>query len=203
MLAFADDNNDDDYYYSLEHKEQTAGGIILGSFVDFCNGSCLYPLSSPGAGYVFALRGFRFYYRNGDHHMNQIGILREATGVRTYFNDSNSDDPYVAYVDYAWLPPALVERTGTVTGTDDGAGVQRAVTNANRAVISGFFVDYVNGGDHHVKELGVLTRSSDVQVYFGDDNGDDDFTYRVNYSVLRSPLVVGAVADPSLAVPAE
>jgi hypothetical protein len=184
-LAFADRNNDDDYYYSVEHKRSAPGGIITDSFVDFCNGSCLYPLTSPGAGYVFALRGFRFYYRNGDHHMNQVGILQEATGVRTFFNDRNSDDPYVVYVDYAWLPPSMVESTDVVTGVDDGGGVQRAVANANRAIISGFKMDYLYGGDHHVQEIGVLTRASDIQVYYGDRNGDDDFSYRVNYAVLR------------------
>jgi hypothetical protein len=194
-LALADDNNDDDYYYTVEHKERSTAGIISGSFVDFCNGSCLYPLSSPGAGYVFALRGFRFYYRNGDHHMNQVGILREANGVRTYFNDQNSDDPYVVYVDYAWLPSSMVARTGTAAGTDDGGGVQTAVANADRAVISGFLMDYLNGGDHHIQELGVLTRTTDVQVYYGDDNQDDDFSYQVDYAVLAASRLVGPMLE--------
>lgn len=194
MLAFADYNNDDDYYYTVEHKRRTTSGIITGSFVDFGTGTSLYPLNSPGAGYVFALRGFRFYYRNGDHHMNQVGIVREATGVRTWFNDYNSDDPYTVYVDYAWLPSSMVETTGVISGTDDGGGVQRPLTNASRAIISGFKMDYVYGGDHEMREIGVLTRSSDVQVYYGDDNGDDDFTYQVNYAVLRDTLVVGPIA---------
>ena len=193
MLAFADHNNDDDYYYTVEHKRNTSAGIITGSFVDFCTGSCLYPLAAPGPGYVFALRGFRFYYRNGDHHMNQVGILREATGVRTFFNDHNTDDPYTVYVDYAWLPSSLVEYTGVISGTDDGGGVQRAVTNANRAIITGFKMDYVYGGDHELQEIGVLTRNSDIQVYYGDSNGDDDFTYQVNYAVMRQSLVIGQI----------
>ena len=196
MLAFADGNNDDDYYYTVEHKRNTSSGIITGSFVDFCTGSCLYPLTSPGAGYVFALRGFRFYYRNGDHQMNQVGILREATGVRTFFNDQNSDDPYAVYVDYAWLPSSLVEYTGVISGTDDGGGVQRAVTNASRAIITGFKMDYVYGGDHEMQEIGIMTRSTDFQVYYGDGNGDDDFTYQVNYAVLRNQLVVNPLPYP-------
>ena len=189
-LAFADGNNDDDYYYSVEHKRNTSSGVITGSFVDFCTGNCLYPLTSPGAGYVFALRGFRFYFRNGDHHIDQVGILREATGVRTYFNDNDDNDPYTVYVDYAWLPSSLVETTGVISGNDDGGGVQRAVTNASRAIITGFKMDYLNGGDHEMQEIGVLTRSSDFQVYFGDGNGDDDFAYQVNYAVLRQQIVI-------------
>ena len=92
-LALKDQNEDDEYFYSVEHTPRADAGIITGSFVDFCNGSCLYPLTSPGAGYVFALSSFRFYYRGDDHHMDQIGILLESDGVRTYFNDKNDDDP--------------------------------------------------------------------------------------------------------------
>jgi hypothetical protein len=183
MLALADKNNDDDYFYSVEHKRRSDSGIITGSFVDFCSGSCLYPLASPGAGYVFALRGFRFYYRSDDHHIDQIGIVRESNGVRTSFNDKNDDDPYVVYVDYAWLPAWMVERTGQVTGTDDGGGVQRAVASADRAIIAGFKMDFVSD-DHHLRDVGVLTRISDVQVYYEDHNSDDDFSYRVDYAVL-------------------
>ena len=185
LLALADDNNDDEYFYLVEHKRRSDAGIITGSFVDFCNGSCLYPLPSPGAGYVFTLRGFRFYYRDGDdHHMDQIGIVHERDGVRTYFNDESNSDPYVVYVDYAWLPVSMVEQTGQLTGTDEGGGGQRTLSNANRAIISGFKVDYLNG-DHHVKEIGVLTRTSDIQIYYGDENGDDDFAYFVDYTILR------------------
>lgn len=184
-LALADQNNDDEYFYSVEHTPRADAGIITGSFVDFCNGSCLYPLTSPGAGYVFALSSFRFYYRGDDHHMDQIGILLESDGVRTYFNDQNDDDPYVVYVDYAWLPASMVEQTGQLTGTADGGGVQTELPNANRAIISGFLVDYLYGGDHHVREIGVLTRTSDVQIYYGDKNGDDDFSYVVDYAILH------------------
>ena len=183
MLALADKNNDDDYFYSVEHKRRSESGIITGSFVDFCSGSCRYPLAPPGAGYVFALRGFRFYFRSDDRHIDQIGIVRVSDGVWTYFNDKSCDDPYVVYVDYAWLPSWMVERTDRLTGTDDGGGVQRAVTSANRAVITGFKMDYVSD-DHHLRDVGVLTRTSDVQVYYEDHNSDDDFSYLVDYAVL-------------------
>ncbi len=184
LLAFADNNNDDDYYYKVEHKRRFDGGIVTGSFVDFGNGSSLYPLTSPGAGYVFAIRGFRFYYRGGDHHMNEVGILAEANGVRTFFNDKNKDDPYVVFVDYAWLPPAMVESSFVINGSDDGGGVRRAAPTANRAIITGFKVDYLSS-DHHIREIGVLTRTSDIEIYYGDINGDDDFAYQVNYAALR------------------
>jgi hypothetical protein len=77
----------------------------------------------------------------------------------------------------------MVERTGQLTGTDDGGGVQRAVTSADRAIISGFRVDFISD-DHHLQDVGVLTRTSDVQVYYEDHNSDDDFSYLVDYAVL-------------------
>lgn len=185
LVVLADDNQDDEYYYSVEHKGRRDSGIVADSFVDFCNGSCLYPLTPPGPGYVFALRGFRFYFRNGDHHLDQVGIVREASGVRTYFNDQNDDDPYVVYVDYAWLPPSMIQQTAQLTGTARG-GVQRSLSSASAAVITSFLVDYADS-DHHVREIGVLTRTSDVQVYYGDQNGDDRFSYRVDLAVLAAP----------------
>jgi hypothetical protein len=95
LLALTDTNKDNEYFYSVEHTRRADAGIITGSFVDVCNGSCLYPLTSPGTGYVFALRSFRFEYRSGDdQHVDQIGILLESDGVRTYFNDKNDDDSY-------------------------------------------------------------------------------------------------------------
>lgn len=183
-LAFADGNNDDDYYYSVEHKRRSDAGIITGSFVDFGNGNSLYPLTAP-PGYTFALRGFRFQYRNGDHHMNTVGILKEAAGVRTYFSDEGVDDPYTVYVDYAWLPTsAMVETTGVITGSDSGNGVGRTVSNASRSIITGFKLDY-SSSDHHIREIGVLTKPSTFEMYYGDEGLDDNFTYQVNYAVLR------------------
>lgn len=184
MLALADQNNDDDYFYSVEHKRSSNSGIITGGFDDFCSGSCLFPITSPGAGYVFVLRGFWFYFNSDDHHIDQIGIVREGSGVRTYFRDKNGDDAYVVHVDYAWLPASMVERTGQVSGRDDGGGVRRDVTSADRAVISGFWVNFASD-DHHLQDIGVLTRTSDVEIYYEDHNSDDDFDYLVNYTVLR------------------
>jgi hypothetical protein len=188
-LVLGDNNNDDEYYYSIEHKRRSDTGITTGSFVDFCNGSCLYPLSPPHAGDVFALRGFRFYYRTGDHHIDQVGIIHEANGVRTYFNDDNDDDPYVVYVDYAWLPASMVTQTSSLAGSSGGGGIQQPLTNASNAIITGFRVDYASG-DHHLQEIGVMTRTSDVQIYYGDDNGDDDFSFRVDVAMLRPGRII-------------
>lgn len=194
LLAFADKNDDDEYFYSIEHKRYPpASGVITGSFVDFCNGKCLYPLDPPGPDYIFTLRGFRFYFRNGDHHINEVGILWEGAGVKTYFNDENSDDPYVVYVDYAWLPASLVEETGDISGTEAG-GAQNQLLNANRAIITGFKFDYLYGGDHHIQDIGIQTRDSDMQVFFGDKN-QEDFSYLVNYAILA-----GRIIGPSTSV---
>lgn len=190
LLAFADKNDDDTYFYSIEHKRYSlAGGVITGSFVDFCNGKCLYPLDPPGPDYIFTLRGFRFYFRNGDHQINEVGILWEGAGVKTYFNDRNYDDPYVVYVDYAWLPASLVKETGDISGTEAG-GSQNMLANSNRAIITGFKFDYLGDDvDHEIQDIGIQTRDSDMQVFFGDKNQDDDFSYLVNYAILAGRIV--------------
>jgi hypothetical protein len=206
MLALADQDNGDPYYYSVEHKRRAESGIITGSFVDFCTSHCVHPLTPPtpphaGISYVFALRGFRFYFRDGDHHIDQIAIVREPNGVHTYFNDKDDNDSYVVYVDYAWLPSSMVEATGSLTGTVNGVGVRHSLTAANRAVITGFKVDYVET-DREIYDFGILTRTSDVEVYYGDSSGSgDDFAYQVNYAILTAPPVIccasGAVSEPA------
>ena len=61
-------------------------------------------------------------------------------------------------------------------------------------VIQGFAFDfkpYFTGGeDHHLKEIGVLTRwpSNDLQVYYADKNGDDGFDWEVRLADLANPL---------------
>jgi hypothetical protein len=198
MLGLADTDGDDEYFYSVEHKRRQESRIITGGFVDFCTSTCVYPLTAPpsAGGYVFVLRGFYFFFGGNDHHIDQIGIIKEAAGVRTYFNDKDDNDPYVVYVDYAWVPTGLVEATGSLTGSAEG-GVQRPLANANRAVISGFKMDY-SQTDRHVWDIGVLTRTSDIEVFYGDSStgAGDDFAYQVDYTILAVPPVICCASVP-------
>jgi hypothetical protein len=50
-----------------------------------------------------ALRGFRFYFRNADHHLKSIGVKLQADGGAdpVSFQDNGRDDPIAWSVEYA------------------------------------------------------------------------------------------------------
>ncbi len=52
------------------------------------------------------VRGFDFRFTNGDHHVREIGVQTPDDGrVEVFFNDKNSDDPFVWSVRWATLVP--------------------------------------------------------------------------------------------------
>ena len=180
FVSLADVNGDDDYYYSVEHRDSLDTGITANFVSGFCRGSCLLPLTPPPNS-VFVLTGFSFQFTNGDHHLDRIGIVREGNSVRTYFDDENDDDEYVVTVGYAWIP-AIRATPSRVSGTATGA-TQVPMTNGPNTVISGFFFNY-DDPDHHLREIGVLTGTTDLQLFYADRNADDSFTYTVDLTLL-------------------
>jgi hypothetical protein len=57
------------------------------------------------------LRGFDFRFTNGGHHVREIGVQTPDDGrVEVFFNDKNSDDPFVWSVRWAILAPETPAR---------------------------------------------------------------------------------------------
>src|SRR5262245_28457426 len=55
------------------------------------------------------IRGFDFRFTNGDHHVREIGVQTPDDGrVEVFFNDKNSDDPFVWSVRWATLVPPVI-----------------------------------------------------------------------------------------------
>jgi hypothetical protein len=40
------------------------------------------------------LQGFKLWFRNGDHHVDQVGVRVLPGEVRVWMNDQNNDDPF-------------------------------------------------------------------------------------------------------------
>jgi len=185
MLAFHDANWDDEYYYTVEHRRQTATTeIVTGSHSDICKGSCTKPISKPAGDYVFVLRGFRMFYQGDDHHIDEIGIVEDNGNLSAFMNDKNNDDNIVWYADYAWVPRSFFSTVSRVSGEVTDGGTARVTIPAGTAVIRGWKFNYVHS-DHHIKELGVMTKPGAIEVYYGDENGDDDMRYAVRYGILK------------------
>lgn len=190
-IMYTDKNHDDEYFYRVGHEERssTAPSIFRNRRVFFCKGSCVnHPIPHPTSGnYTFVLVGFRFSYRVDDHHIDEVGIREHNGLIDVFFNDKNDDDPFIAWVDYAYVPSTEIASQGVVSGADDRGGASRTIPQGT-PVIRGFHFNF-RSGDHHIKDIGVMTYSNRIDVFYGDRNQDDRFSWNVRYATLRNPVV--------------
>jgi hypothetical protein len=187
LVAFQDRNSDDEYFYRVAHQRVSAGGIILGSFTDACLTRCVRAVARPAGDYVFVLTGFRFYYIGGrDRHFDELGVLEDNGNVTTYLNDAaqDNDDTFITHISYAWVPRARVSAVRSISDTVEGEGGVRRSGLPGTKVIRGFRVNSLNA-DRHVRELGIMTNSDNIEIYDGDDTpGNDRWEYVVRYAAL-------------------
>jgi len=189
QIAFHDINADNKYFYRVAHQHTGSTSITHGSFTDTCIGTCTRTVTRPSPDHVFVLVGFRFYFTGDDHHIDEISVFENSGQVTTSFNDQNDDDTFVTNIRYAWVPRTRFSSMNEISGTvADTSGVRRNVT-AGTAVIRGFSFNN-NGtggsGDDHIRELGIMTNSTSIDIYYGDDDPTDSspWTYRVRYANL-------------------
>lgn len=196
-LNYQDQNGDDDYFYNIV-SQPYYGRIFQRSTERIaCKGQCTLPIARPGdpANWTFVIRGFYIYFHGDDHHIDRIS-LTEANGVVTAaFNDKNDDDTFWWELDYAYIPNDRFTQRGVSSGS--GAGGARSVIPPGLAVLRGFTFDF-SSDDHHIRDIGVwMAGGGNLDVFYGDKNGDDTFTWAVRYGILGSmfepPVVIGGV----------
>ncbi|ATG51455.1 hypothetical protein CFK38_07870 [Brachybacterium vulturis] len=139
---------------------------------------------------LYALTGFTLYFTGGrDHHIDQLGVQISGDVLTVTFNDRNDDDVFGYLVDFVSIPQAGMNiATGSSSGVAKGAD-RTDLDAPPRAEfgITGFHFDYTTK-DHHIRDVGVLRNGPYLDVYFGDRNGDDRFTWSVNW-VHVSPQI--------------
>jgi len=199
-LAFEDHNGDDEFFYNVEYLAAAPDGTIFGSAADVCKGQCAIPITrpSPASAYVFVLRGFRIFYQGDDHHIDEIAVYESNGLLNVRLNDKNNDDNFVWYVTWTWVPRNRFSTVGTVGGyscaSDNTCDRDSKPVPAGQAVVRGFRFDFTNS-DHHLSNIGVFTRNNGViEAYYGDQNGDDEFYWFVDYAVL-APAVLAPLSD--------
>ena len=184
-VAFGDNNNDDDYYYKGEFAPYY--GTIWRREVPLtvCTGSCFIPLQRPAdpQNWAFVITGFRVFFRGDDHHIDQLRVTESNGYVTVAYNDKNDDDSFAWELQYAYVPRSRFTSLGSRTGSAKGAqGVDYLVGNG---VLRGFNFDFASE-DHHIKDLGVMLRNNGrLEVYYGDHNVDDSFSWQVDYGILN------------------
>jgi hypothetical protein len=139
---------------------------------------------------MFVLTGFQLFFTGArDHQMDEIAVYEEDGKLVVKFNDSNDDDVFGYKVDFAMVRLIGVNiQQGEESGRARGA--VRIPVAQGRKVIRGFHFDY-RSSDHHIREVGVLSRANDLELYYGDKNGDDAFNYRVKWATI-TPIVIGS-----------
>lgn len=185
----------DQFQFSVSGRDLPAGtGYGTTPLIPSRGGQAFVRIQETNPNIV--LTGFRFRYRNGDHHMDRIlirlvtkivgGSFAVPEGFIVEFNDKNDDDPFEVEIGYAVLPGGVVLDRGTLQGRGTG-GVARVDTVPERLYIQGFLLDYVSQ-DHHVDEIGVKFEpraNGALSVWYNDKNDDDGFNWEVDFVALR------------------
>lgn len=151
----------------------------------------------PG-GKVLGLAGFKLFYTGErDHHVDEIEVtfINNDRTLRISLNDRDNNDVFGYLVDIIVFSrsPAVTISTGSSSGSateGDRVHLPPAPSHAEWR-IRGFRFDYPSG-DRHLREVGVVKRDNDLEVFYGDDSGDLEFNWRVNWMYVGPP-----VATPS------
>ena len=182
-VVYADNNADDRFAYIVSVHFREIAGVESGSTGAplVCALQCSIPLARPSPQHVFVLRGFRISVNGGDRHVERLAVF-EADGVLVVaLEQGGSPNDFLFEVDYAYLPPAAVQAVGELWDTGTRA---RKDIPAGASVIRGFDFRFTNG-DHHVREIGIMTPDNGrVEVFFSDKNADDPFVWSVRWAIL-------------------
>jgi hypothetical protein len=186
-LGYHDVNSDDDYFFKIIHQITDGPGILRFSrSLDICSESeCTVPIERPTGDFVFVLIGFQLSFHGDDHHINEVRIIESDGNLTVRFRDKHSAPPPISLwsLQYAYVPRSLFVELGTSSGSDRGAvGLD---IPAGPSVIRGFSFDF-RSDDHHLREIGVLTGSGRLEVYYADKNMDDLFDWAVDWGILAT-----------------
>ena len=193
FIDFSDEDPQEQFEYRVAHSRVAPTGMIRGSYrQEFCVGKCIQEITKPAGDYVFVLEGFSFAFVGGDdHHIDEIGVLENEGVLTAYYNDQNDDDEFEVSVEYWWVPRSMLSDITAVSASRvQDTGTARRTIAAGTKVIRGFHVDNLasgGGGDNHIKRFGLLTNSTTVDIYYGDQNPADsaDWSYLFRYATLR------------------
>jgi hypothetical protein len=205
-IGFTDKFPDDPFYYNVQHylefnpsirRFDTGYNQAVGHATDKT-----ISRPTPASDYEFVLIGFELrFLRNDnqgglplpDHHINEVGIIENDGKVTVDFNDENFDDRFQYRIQYAYVPREMFITSGL--GESSGIAARDFAQQdipSGPAVIRGFRFDFrltciglTICGDHHLKKIAVINQGGRVQVRYADKNGDDFFTWRVKWGILK------------------
>jgi hypothetical protein len=109
-VGFNDKNDDDIFAYNIDFVaisgllSNVRTGEISGSARGFDRREVRLNSNAN-----FVLRGFDFNFRESDHHLREIGVLRTGSRIDVVFGDKNGDDLFDYSVRWAEVSPRVFE----------------------------------------------------------------------------------------------
>jgi hypothetical protein len=147
-------------------------------------------------GTVALLNAFDFDFGLGnDHHLRRIAVMptESQSTVSLVYSDKNGDDAFAWRAGFHGVSNAQIitnELSGVCRG---GCTTSLPLPAGYTFVVRGFDLAYLDD-DHHVRTVGVEHGSGTLRVYLADQNGDDEFSWRVRYALVPNALL-GASAN--------
>jgi len=204
-LLFRDDDptsDKDEYFYRLSHAVFDSGNARRFQLRDVGGtGTINQPLPAGIFGRrpvitatpsILALAGFKIFFTgNRDHHIDQLGVmLEDDNSITIAMNDRNDDDVFAYLVDIVRISGGGMniipgEASGNGRG---GARIEVPRIPQTSFVLRGFHFDFASS-DHHLREVGVLRQGDRREVFFGDKNGDDAFTWKVRWAQVGAQVL--------------
>ena len=197
FLTLQDQNRDDEFFYKVEHATVPTSVYRQKTF-DFCKQSCKQWLSPPSPRHVFVITGFTFFFPGTDHHLRRVGIWEQNGELNVHFADENGDDLFKYELEYVYLPPEMIAKMGHEEGVNALGGEARDIdlgpVATGPTIIRGFDFEFqpdLDWGitqDQHIKDIGVRTPGSKIEVYYGDkeiNDGGDRFNWGVDWAALN------------------
>ena len=154
-----------------------------------CKNSCALALQNPyaGDGGQFVLSGFRLTRKTGDSNVRQIKIRPSADRkqLEVAFRD-NGGFLFDVEVAYTFMPRASFAAYGTkvLRRAKKEEYVSVGQPSKGPPILQGFDVEFENG-DHHLKELAVVSGNGYFIVRFNDNNYDDPYRATIDWGVMK------------------
>lgn len=168
---------------------------------------------------VPVLDSFRFTYVGDDHHLRNVGVRPASLlpsplqgqpdvppgQVAIDFSDDNLDDDYRYTIAHGSVGLGVFKNRVASRCVSACTLWLNRPSASHVFALSGFRLRFANG-DHHLRRVAIFERAGVLHVHFRDENGDDPFTFEVDYVYLPSSAVarfgsIGGGQDNRGAIP--
>ncbi len=133
------------------------------------------------------LTGFTFDYQASDHNILLLKLRQMAHNdhIHVHLADNDGAESYRACVYYAVIPRSMLAHH--IVQAHSGAHARSEASQPRLpgpALLQSFEFKFQNG-DHHIQRISVDLDEDLVLARFRDQDGNDPFSWMVEYSVLR------------------